>query len=53
MEGRGSGSKGVAHHTDSPTQVEDGIIWEVDGRGSGSKGVAHHTDSPTQVDLGW
>ena len=23
VEGRGSGSKGVAHHTDSPTQVED------------------------------
>ena len=22
VEGRGSGSKGVAHHTDSPTQVE-------------------------------
>ena len=53
----GSGSKGVAYHTDSPIQVEDlGIIWEVEGRGSGSKGVAYHTDSPTQVedfDLGW
>ena len=23
VEGRGSGSKGVAYHTDSPTQVED------------------------------
>ena len=23
VEGRGSGGKGVAYHTDSPTQVED------------------------------
>ena len=50
VEGRGSGSKGVAYHTDSPTQVEDDLGWW-----SGSKGVAYHTDSPTQVedDLGW
>ena len=28
VEGRGNGSKGVAHHTDSPTQVEDlGSTW--------------------------
>ena len=26
VEGRGSGSKGVAYYTDSPTQVED-LIW--------------------------
>ena len=55
VEGRGSGSKGVAYHTDSPTQVDTGgIIWEVEGQGSGSKGVAYHTDSPTRVeDLTW
>ena len=27
VEGRGSGSKGVAYHTDSPTQVEDLGWW--------------------------
>ena len=27
VEGRGSGSKGVAYHTDSPTQVEESSTW--------------------------
>ena len=27
VEGQGSSSKGVAYHTDSPTQVEDSPTW--------------------------
>ena len=29
VEGRGSGSKGVAYHTDSPTQVEDPSTFQI------------------------